>query len=495
MNSVQYISSRVERVIGNAQQTQLQQQQQQEEQEQEQQQEQQCEFASKANISLPVSPLAALATVSTNSASIKSPAQFGDGLVASVAANTNGSGVDDSPVTAFVNVGVDQSKNANEAWFWILPFSWIIKIFHYILRLLGYTFGAIGHDDVDSTNNKVGQILFNNNVTNSGDNSFIPVQGQLSVEDSSILSPQVSDWPQIKSSHQHLVGADSRLPPSIYQGLPFNQSSSPLSEKYEEQNLNQDQQQRSVRIRLARKGTEKDKPFHSRDQSVEFNTASIELQRSIKSPTSPGFVSSKATKYPRIPPPPRPLIPKHVSPKTLILDLDETLIHSLSKGGKMSSGHMVEVKLEKQHAILYYVHKRPFCDEFLKKVSKWYNLVIFTASVQEYADPVIDWLEQNRKYFKARYYRQHCTFRNGGYVKDITVVEPDLSKVMIIDNSPISYLLHEDNAIAIEGWINDPSDLDLLHLIPFLNGMRYVTDVRTLISLRMGNNAFALESF
>ncbi|KAK7205309.1 NLI interacting factor, partial [Myxozyma melibiosi] len=173
-------------------------------------------------------------------------------------------------------------------------------------------------------------------------------------------------------------------------------------------------------------------------------------------------------------------------------DLDETLIHSMSKGSPMSDGHMVEVRLDKQHAILYYVHKRPYCDEFLQKVSKWYNLVIFTASVQEYADPVIDWLEQNRKYFKGRYYRQHCSFRSGGYVKDISVVEADLSKVMIIDNSPISYLLHEDNAIAIEGWINDPSDLDLLHLIPFLNGMRYVTDVRSIISLRMGENAFAV---
>src|ERR1700761_9083099 len=77
------------------------------------------------------------------------------------------------------------------------------------------------------------------------------------------------------------------------------------------------------------------------------------------------------------------------------------------------------------------------------QVSKWYNLVIFTASVQEYADPVIDWLELERKYFSARYYRQHCTQRNGAYVKDLSVVEPDLSRVMIVDNSPVSYVFHE----------------------------------------------------
>ncbi|KAI4156586.1 MAG: hypothetical protein L6R39_001096 [Caloplaca ligustica] len=234
---------------------------------------------------------------------------------------------------------------------------------------------------------------------------------------------------------------------------------------------------RSVRIKLynedravKRKGKRSPHNALSSDASATLKKQEPTLTvATIKSPTSPAS-SLRMTKYPRAPAPPRPLIPprepsyssrssprspsSRLARKTLVIDLDETLIHSLAKGGRMSSGHMVEVKLNTivgyggttlgpQHPILYYVHKRPHCDEFLRKVCNWYELVVFTASVQEYADPVIDWLEQERKYFTRRYYRQHCTFRNGAYIKDLNSVEPDLSKVMIIDNSPLSYIFHE----------------------------------------------------
>ncbi|KAG9237534.1 NLI interacting factor-like phosphatase-domain-containing protein [Amylocarpus encephaloides] len=273
---------------------------------------------------------------------------------------------------------------------------------------------------------------------------------------------------------------------------------------------------RSIRIKLHNEDNLRQRK-HRRAQSTTTSTDGPQVPgeitpASIKSPTSPSS-SLLMTKYPRAPAAPRPLIPERqpsyvlpdapsgkMTQKTLILDLDETLIHSMAKGGRMSTGHMVEVKLNTvvgagenatlgpQHPILYYVHKRPNCDDFLRKVCKWYNLVIFTASVQEYADPVIDWLEQERKFFSGRYYRQHCTFRNGAFIKDLSSVEPDLSKVMILDNSPLSYLFHKDNAIPIEGWINDPTDNDLLHLVPLLEGLQWVTDVRALLALQGGED-------
>ncbi|KAM0808604.1 putative NLI interacting factor-like phosphatase-domain-containing protein [Seiridium cardinale] len=270
---------------------------------------------------------------------------------------------------------------------------------------------------------------------------------------------------------------------------------------------------RSIRIKLHSDDAlrqRKHKKAQSASAKGSGGDAAADLSAQLKSPTSP---VGALTKYPKTPAPPRPLIPQRQPSyvpienpdpahlKTLILDLDETLIHSMSKGGRMGSGHMIEVRLNTtyvgagghqtlgpQHPILYYVHKRPHCDEFLRKISKWFNLVVFTASVQEYADPVIDWLESERKYFTARYYRQHCTFRHGAFIKDLSSIEPDLSKVMILDNSPLSYMFHQDNAIPIQGWINDPTDNDLLHLVPLLEGLQYVSDVRALLALRGGED-------
>lgn len=74
------------------------------------------------------------------------------------------------------------------------------------------------------------------------------------------------------------------------------------------------------------------------------------------------------------------------------------------------------------------------------QVASWYTLVIYTASMPEYADPVIDWLDNGRGLFAKRLYRDACHLQpSGSYVKDLSLVDPDLSRVCFMDNSPISY--------------------------------------------------------
>ncbi|KAI0772575.1 NIF-domain-containing protein [Irpex lacteus] len=195
-----------------------------------------------------------------------------------------------------------------------------------------------------------------------------------------------------------------------------------------------------------------------------------------------------------------PPMPLHL-PKTLVLDLDETLIHSTSRpmdyrasGGILSSlgfgrrnkgvGHTVEVVLGGRSTV-YHVYKRPFVDYFLRKVSTWYTLVIFTASMQEYADPVIDWLDAGRGILGRRLFRESCTqLPNGNYTKDLSIIEQDLSRVCLVDNSPICYSMNESNGIPIEGWTNDPHDEALLDLLPVLDSLRFTTDVRRVLGIR-----------
>lgn len=198
---------------------------------------------------------------------------------------------------------------------------------------------------------------------------------------------------------------------------------------------------------------------------------------------------------------PKKLIPQSVlnneKKKILVLDLDETLIHSMSRGtssSNSSQGHMVEVKFAVSGiSSLYFVHKRPYCDLFLSKVAKWYTLVVFTASMKEYADPVIDWLESSFSgSFSQRLYRQDCILRDGvGYIKDLSLIsKKSLNEIIIVDNSPISYAMNVDNAIQVEGWISDPTDTDLLNLLPLLEALRFTTDIRNVLSLKSGEQAF-----
>ncbi|KAJ2846055.1 Nuclear envelope morphology protein 1 [Coemansia brasiliensis] len=177
-------------------------------------------------------------------------------------------------------------------------------------------------------------------------------------------------------------------------------------------------------------------------------------------------------------------VPRELKKKTLVLDLDETLIHS-SPQGSYRAHHRIEVVIDKV-ACLYYVYKRPHVDYFLRKVSEWYNVVVFTASLAEYADPVIDLLDVQGKYISGRYFRESCIPHDSSYAKNLGAINQDLSQIVLVDNSPLSYFINPTNGIPIQPWINsDPKDEALLDLLPLLDALRFTDDVRSILSLRL----------
>ena len=73
------------------------------------------------------------------------------------------------------------------------------------------------------------------------------------------------------------------------------------------------------------------------------------------------------------------------------------------------------------------------------QVSQWFELVVFTASMEIYGTAVADKLDRNQGMLRRRYYRQHCTLDFGSYTKDLSAICNDLSSVFILDNSPGAY--------------------------------------------------------
>jgi len=176
--------------------------------------------------------------------------------------------------------------------------------------------------------------------------------------------------------------------------------------------------------------------------------------------------------------------------KCLVLDLDETLVHSSFK--QVPCDFVVPVKIEEK-TYKVYVAKRPHVDEFMRRCGELYEIVIFTASLAQYADPVVDLLDIH-KVVDWRLFRESCTPFKGAYVKDMGRMGRDISQIMIVDNSPHSYLFNKENAFPCETWYNDQNDQELMDFIPILEKLSEtsVADVR--ITLReMGISPLEME--
>ena len=172
--------------------------------------------------------------------------------------------------------------------------------------------------------------------------------------------------------------------------------------------------------------------------------------------------------------------------KTLILDLDETLVHSSFKPFSFSADLLLNIFVENGNHLVH-VLKRPFVDEFLNEMSKIYEIVVFTASISQYANPLLDRLDNNN-YIKYRLFREHCVSNRGLYIKDLKKIGRNLKDMIIIDNNPVSYAYNLDNGIPILTWHYDKGDQELKKLIPLLNYLSNVDDVTEIIKKVVNRN-------
>ncbi|KAI9493579.1 HAD-like domain-containing protein [Zychaea mexicana] len=187
-----------------------------------------------------------------------------------------------------------------------------------------------------------------------------------------------------------------------------------------------------------------------------------------------------------------PVAAEHVGRKCLVLDLDETLVHSSFKIIPHPD-FIVPVEIDNQYHNVY-VLKRPGVDEFMRKMGEKYEIVVFTASLSKYADPVLDKLDIH-KVVKHRLFREACCNHKGNYVKDLSHLGRDLTDTMILDNSPASYIFHNANAVPVSTWFNDPHDTELTDLVAFLEDLTLVDDVTMVLDNTLSDLPFSSSGF
>ena len=186
------------------------------------------------------------------------------------------------------------------------------------------------------------------------------------------------------------------------------------------------------------------------------------------------------------------LPPNRTGKKTLVLDLDETLVHSQFGPFDVPSDVVINIEIENEiHDI--HVLVRPGVKEFLEKISKKFEIVIFTASISKYAGPLLDILDKN-KLCTYRLFREHCTLINTSFVKDLKKLGRDLKDVIIVDNSPMAYLLNNENGLPILTWFDDKNDRELYKIYQILEFLSSVPDVRDYICKMVVNNEISYNS-
>ncbi|KAJ3360145.1 hypothetical protein GGF32_008610 [Allomyces javanicus] len=180
----------------------------------------------------------------------------------------------------------------------------------------------------------------------------------------------------------------------------------------------------------------------------------------------------------------------------LALDIDESLCHSAVVPRKPAD-FWIEViqNNDVRTREVFWVYKRPGVDAFLRAVAQHYTVLAFTAGIREYASQILDHLDPDGTIFAGRLYRDSCTDMRSGlvspapgapvtpstYAKDMTKVCDDMSRIILVDNTPGCFALQPANGLPVKSWYSDPYDQSLPRLQEFLIEVKDVADLRLVL--------------
>ncbi|XP_052186852.1 uncharacterized protein LOC127797755 [Diospyros lotus] len=185
---------------------------------------------------------------------------------------------------------------------------------------------------------------------------------------------------------------------------------------------------------------------------------------------------------------------------TVVLDLDETLVcayetsslpavvrnQAITAGLKwfelecVSSDKVFEGKPKINYVTVF---ERPGLEEFLKQLSEFADLVLFTAGLEGYASPLVDRIDARNRFCHRLYRPSTISTEYREHVKDLSCLTKDLCRTIIVDNNPFSFLLQPMNGIpCIPFSAAQPHDEQLLEvLLPLIRHLSEQEDVRPVL--------------
>lgn len=169
---------------------------------------------------------------------------------------------------------------------------------------------------------------------------------------------------------------------------------------------------------------------------------------------------------------------KKTKEKTLILDMDETMI-AAKFNDKLPKAFVANFSFDFCEATIH-VRFRPYLADTLEKLGQLYEIVAFTAGVKDYADPILDQIDPDGTIFKKRMYRDSCVKCEQFFIKDLDIIlDREKKNMIIVDNSILSFAFDLANGVPINSFMGDEEeDKDLLYLVAFLEDAYYQKDIR-----------------
>ncbi|CAK61687.1 unnamed protein product (macronuclear) [Paramecium tetraurelia] len=168
--------------------------------------------------------------------------------------------------------------------------------------------------------------------------------------------------------------------------------------------------------------------------------------------------------------------PQTTRQKTLVIDLDETLVHC-NESCLMPKD--LEININLNNGFIVKVIVRPYTQQFLQNMSKHFEIMIYTASNEDYANQIIDYLDPTKQLVKYRLYRNDCiNLSKGCHVKDLRSLNRNLEDIILIDNSAYSFAYQLSNGIPIIPYLDNKKDNELIELESYLMDLLKVDDIR-----------------